>query len=91
MNFFSVDVVSLSTNVPLPEVADIVCGSVCDDGIDTLAYAAVHFTKLLQFATSGEFVYKNTICKQVDDVAVVQRSSIAFLAHITAKWLLEYT
>ena len=67
----SFDVSSLYTNVPLDETIDLIAKkvySVCSK--NTPPFPIKVFTKLLKFATSGMFLYKESIYKQVDGVAM---------------------
>ena len=65
----SFDVESLFTNVPLREAIDLACNYVYASN-QPPAYDKVHFRKLLNFATSGEFLYRSSLFKQIDGVAM---------------------
>ena len=88
----SFDVVSLFTNVPLQEVIDKACDYVYrDDSTSKPSYDRVHFKKLLHFATSGLFLYKDDVYRQTDGVAMGSplgpTLANLFLASMESDWL----
>lgn len=88
----SYDVESLFTNVPLNEVIDIACEFVyADDSPTKPTFERKHFKKLLQIATSGEFLYKDRIYKQLDGVAMGSplgpTLANLFLASMESNWV----
>ena len=90
--FVSFDVVSLFTNMPLEEVLNFACDYVYSDISSTVpGFDRKNFLKLLRFATSGEFLYKDKIFKQVDGVAMgsplVLTLANLFMAHYEQQWL----
>ena len=67
----SFDVSSLYTNVPLDETIDLIAKKVYSvSSKNTPPFPIKVFTKLLKFATSGMFLYKEGIYKQVDWVVM---------------------
>ena len=88
----SFDVVSLFTNVPLNEIIEIASDYVYSDvSANKPGYEKTHFKKLLKFATSGEFLYKDKLFRQVDGVAMGSplgpTLANLFLAHFEKEWL----
>ena len=66
----SFDVVSLFTNVPLDDAINTACEYVySDESPSKPTYDKRHFHRLLKFATSGEFMYREKLYKQIDGVA----------------------
>ena len=90
LKMFSLDIVSLFTNVPLNETIDIATDVV---------YSSPHppkfprdcFKKLLQFATSGEFLFDGHFYRQVDGVSMGSPLGPVlanlFLGHLEQNWL----
>ena len=67
----SFDVVSLYTNIPLAETIDIVVDTLYGGGSKRVPpVSRVVFKRLLEIATGGMFMYKDTLHKQVDGVAM---------------------
>ena len=67
----SFDVKSLYTNVPLDETIKLISEKVySDSSLSVPPFPKKVFTKLLKFATSGMFLYRDTLYKQVDGVAM---------------------
>ena len=88
----SFDVVSLFTNVPLEETINLACDYVYSDSSTTKPhFDKRHFQKLLKFATSGEFLYKDRLFRQVDGVAMGSplgpTLAKLFLAHYENQWM----
>ena len=88
----SYDVQNLFTNVPLEEIIDIACDYVYSDQSSTRPnYERKHFKKLLKLATSGEFLYKDRLFKQVDGVSMGSplgpTLANLFLASMESEWL----
>ena len=65
----SFDVVSLFTNVPLKYTIDIITNKIYESN-SRPAVAKEDFKKMLEFATSGMFLYKDKLYKQVDGVTM---------------------
>lgn len=87
----SFDIVSLFTNVPLTEVIDLCCDYVYSNmSTTTPGFEKKHFRKLLYFATSGEFLYKDRLFKQIDGVSMGSplgpTFANLFLAHLEKNW-----
>ena len=90
--FVSFDVQSLFTNIPLSEVIDLACDYVYKSGsVNCPKYDVRHFKKLLQFATSGEFLYKDLVYKRFDGVSMgsplAPTLANLFLADLESKWV----
>ena len=88
----SYDVESLFTNVPLSEVIDIACDYVyAHDSPSKPSFERKHFKKLLQIATSGEFLYRDKLFKQIDGVAMGSplgpTLANLFLANMESTWV----
>ena len=88
----SFDVASLFTNVPLKEVIELACSYVySDSSMSKPPFQQKHFRKLLSFATSGEFLYKDKLYKQVDGVAMGSplgpTLANLFLGHLEKNWV----
>ena len=87
----SFDVVSLFTNVPLNEVIDLACDYVYGNDDEKPEYERKHFRKLLLYATSGEFLYRDRLFKQVDGVAMGSplgpTLANLFMAHLEERWV----
>ena len=88
----SYDVESLFTNVPLAEIIDIASDFVYSDDSPTKPrYEAKHFKKLLAMATSGEFLYKDKLYRQIDGVSMGSplgpTLANLFLANLERSWL----
>jgi hypothetical protein len=67
----SFDVCSLFTNVPLDETINLISDLVySEDSKCVPPFPKKWFKKLLQYATSGMFMYKDQLYKQVDGVAM---------------------
>ena len=87
----SFDVVSLFTNVPLEETINLACDYVYNqDNSIRPNFERKHFKKLLQYATSGEFLYKSSLYRQVDGVSMGSplgpTLANLFLANLEKKW-----
>ena len=90
--FVSYDVESLFTNIPLDEVIELACKYVYGpESDDKPAYDIRHFRKLLKFACNGIFLYKDSIFKQVNGVAMgsplAPTLANLFLAHHEQTWI----
>ena len=90
-NLVSFDVSSLFTNVPLDETIGLIADCVYGPSSKKVPpFPKKWFTKLLQFATSGMFLYNNKLYKQVDGVAMGSPlgPSLAnfFLGHLEDKF-----
>ena len=75
----SFDVSSLFTNVPLQETIDLI--SDCVYGKDSKKvppFEKKWFRKMLKFATSGLFLYKDGLFRQVDGVAMGSKVPIYY-------------
>ena len=88
----SFDIVSLFTNVPLTEAIDLACSYVYQDDSQTKPrYSIEHFKRLLQYATSGEFLYQDKLYRQTDGVAMgsplAPTLANLFLAHLENDFL----
>ena len=88
----SFDVVSLFTCIPLEEVIELACRYVYgDNSVSKPKYDVRHFRKLLQFATSGEFLYRDKLYRQVDGVSmgspIAPTLANLFLAKLESDWL----
>ena len=88
----SFDVASLFTNVPLGEVIDLACAYVYTHSTETKPpFEEKHFRRLLRFATSGEFLYKDKLFQQIDGVAMGSplgpTLANLFLGHLEQSWL----
>ena len=88
----SYDVSSLYTNVPLDESIELISNKVYSaDSLATPPFPKKVFVQLLKFSTSGLFMYKNNLFRQVDGVAMGSPlgPSIAnfFLGHLEEKKL----
>ena len=67
----SFDVTSLFTNVPLKETIDIIANYVySDDNNCKPSFSKQVFTNMLEKATSGMFLYKDKLYRQIDGVAM---------------------
>ena len=67
----SFDVVSLYTNIPLAETIDIIVDTLYSDRSKKVPPVSRDvFRRLLQIATGGMFMHKDTLYKQVDGVAM---------------------
>ena len=67
----SFDVCSLYTNIPLEETIKLVAEKVFSSSSTNVPpFSKKTFIKLLTFATSGMFLYNNSLYKQVDGVAM---------------------
>ena len=67
----SFDVCSLYTNVPLDETIDLITDFVySEESVKVPPFPKKWFKKLLKFATSGIFMYKDKLYRQVDGVAM---------------------
>ena len=67
----SFDVVSLYTNIPLDETIDIIVEALyAETSYSVPPVPQKVFKRLLQMATSGMFMYKDALFKQVDGVAM---------------------
>jgi hypothetical protein len=67
----SFDVCSLFTNVPLDETIKLIADKVYSESSKCVPpFPKKIFTKLLNFATSGMFLYKDGLYRQVDGVAM---------------------
>ena len=91
-NMVSFDIVSLFTNVPREDVIDLACHYVYEsDQVCKPRFDRKHFRKLLSMATSGEFLYKEQLYRQVDGVAMGSplgpTLANLFLAHLENEWL----
>ena len=92
----SFDVSSLFTNVPLNESIELISDKVYSSSSPCIPpFPKKIFTKLLKFATSGMFMYKNSLFKQIDGVAMGSPlgPSIAnfFLGHLEENKLFSVT
>ena len=89
--FVSFDVVSLFTNVPLTETIELACNYVYSSR-NPPAFDRKHFKKLLNYATSGEFIYGDKLYKQVDGVAMGSplgpTLANLFMANLEKEWTL---
>ena len=88
----SYDDESLFPNVPLDEIIEIACNYVYDSPTKP-TIDKIHFKKLLQYATSSMFMYKEKIYKQVDGVAMGSplgpTLANLFLANLESEWMRE--
>ena len=67
----SYDVSSLYTNVPLDESIELISNKIySSDSLARPPFPKTVFVKLLKFSTSGLFMYKNSLFRQVDGVAM---------------------
>ena len=67
----SFDTCSLYTNIPLEETIKLVAEKVFSSSSTNVPpFSKKTFIKLLTFATSGMFLYNNSLYKQVDGVAM---------------------
>ena len=86
----SFDVVSLFTNIPLKETIDMVCDYVYESDSKP-PFERKTFKKLLEIATGGYFLYKDTLYCQVDGVTMGSPlgPTLAnfFLAHFETKFM----
>ena len=90
----SYDVSSLYTNVPLDESIELISNKIySSDSLARPPFPKTVFVKLLKFSTSGLFMYKNSLFRQVDGVAMGSPlgPSIAnfFLGHLEENKLLQ--
>ena len=90
-NLVSFDVESLFTNVPLDETINLAVDYVySEESRCKPQYDRRHFKKLLCFATSGEFIYRDRLFRQVDGVAMGSplgpTLANLFLAHYERQW-----
>ena len=89
----SFDVESLFTNVPLKEIIETACEYVYSTPETRPPYELKHFKKLLEFATSSIFLYKDKVFKQVDGVAMGSplgpTLANLFMAHLEKEWMKE--
>ena len=88
----SFDVESLFTNVPLKEVIKLASRYVYESD-DKPSYDRAHFEKLLEYATSSLFIYRDKVYKQVDGVAMGSplgpTLANLFMAHLEKEWMKE--
>lgn len=85
----SFDVESLFTNIPLREVIDLACEKVY--GAESIPpFEKRHFKKLLEYATAGEFLYKDRLFRQIDGVAMgsplAPTLANLFMAQLESQW-----
>ena len=90
----SFDVVSLYTNIPLMETIDLIVESLYSEkSVKVPPVDKTVFRELLRIATGGMFLYKDTLYKQVDGVAMGSPlgPSLAnfFLGHIEEQKLFK--
>ena len=87
----SFDIVSLFTSLPLKESCDLATEYVySENSTKKPPYSKETFRKLLDFATSGVFTYRNKYFKQCDGVMMGSplgpTLSNLFLAHLEKEW-----
>ena len=87
----SFDVISLFTNIPLKETIDMVCDYVYRSDSKP-PFPKETFKRLLEIATGGYFLYKYTLCCQVDaGMGSPLGPTLAnfFLAHFETKFMAD--
>jgi hypothetical protein len=90
LRFISLDIVSLFTNIPLQQTinvaADLVYGTP-----NHPRYSKESFKRLLEFATSGEFLFNGIYYRQVDGISMGSCLGPVlanlFLGHFERSWL----
>jgi len=88
----SFDVESLFTNVPLEYTINLICDYIySDDSINKPNYNKDTFKKLLNLATGGIFMYKDSFYKQIDGITMGSPLGPTFanffLGHLEKSWL----